>query len=119
MNQNFTWGANVIVPDLAGWKKERLPKLPDTAYFELAPNWVCETLSPSTAKYDKIVKLRIYAENSVPYYWITDPINKTVDVLVLEDGSYKLAATFGGDDKISAPPFEAMEFDLGDLWKRE
>ncbi len=106
----------VIVPDIAGWKKDRLPKLPEEAYFELVPDWVCEILSPSTAKYDRISKSRAYAKNGVPYYWIVDPLNRTLEVLVLDGTSYRLEAGFEGNDRISAPPFEAMKFDLGDLW---
>ena len=105
-----------IVPDIAGWKKDRLPELPETAHFELDSDWVCEVLSPSTARYDKISKLRIYADNKVPYYWIVDPTYRTLEVLILDDKGYRLAATFEGSDKVSAPPFEAIEFDLGDLW---
>lgn len=106
----------VVVPDIAGWRKDRLPKLPDIAYFELAPDWVCETLSSSTARYDRISKLRIYAENGVSYYWIVDPQLRTLEVLTLDNKGYRLEATFEGADKVLAPPFEAIEMDLGDLW---
>ena len=106
----------VVVPDISGWKKDRLPKLPDTAHFELAPDWVCEILSPLTARYDRISKLRTYADNKVPYYWIVDPQHRTLEALALDDRDYKLKATFGGPDKVSAPPFESIEINLGDLW---
>ncbi len=107
---------NVVVPDLAGWKKERLPRLPKTAYSELPPDWVCEVLSPSTARYDRVSKLRIYAANKIPYYWIIDPIAKTLEILVFDGGSYKFEVAFSEDERVSAPPFEAIEFDLGALW---
>ena len=107
---------NVVVPDIAGWKRERMPTLPETAYFELPPDWVCEVLSPSTARHDKISKMRIYAVNAIPHYWILDPINKILDVLVLQGENYQTAMAFGENDKVSAPPFESVEFDLGDLW---
>ena len=105
-----------VVPDLAGWRKDRLPKLPEKNHFELAPDWVCEVLSPSTARYDKLSKLQIYAENKVPYYWIVDPTNRVLEVFILDSGNYRIGPVFGGDDKVSAPPFEVVEFDLGDLW---
>jgi len=107
----------VIVPDTAGWKKERLPKMPDTAFFELPPDWVCEVLSPSTARYDKISKLRAYAENGVPYYWIVDPRLRTLEVLRLDKKGYRLEGVFEGTDKVSAPPFEVVEIDLEELWE--
>ena len=107
---------NVIVPDLAGWKKDRLPKLPETAYFELSPDWVCEVLSPSTARYDRVSKMRIYAINEIPYYWVIDPIGRTLEVFVLQDETYRMKISFTGSNKVLAPPFEAIELDLGALW---
>lgn len=109
-------GEQVIVPDIAGWKKDRLPKLPEKSHFELAPDWVCEVLSPSTARYDKLSKLQVYAENKVSHYWIVDPINKVLEVFVLDSGSYRVGPVFGGEDKVKAPPFTELEFNLGDLW---
>ncbi len=106
----------VIVPDIGGWKKERLPKLLEEAYFSLAPDWVCEVLSPSTARYDRISKLKIYAHNKVPYYWIVDPLNRTLEVLVLDKKNYKVDLVFGKDDLVKAPPFDKLEFNLGKLW---
>ena len=70
-------GADILVPDLAGWKRARMPKLPDTAWFELAPDWVCEILSPSTAKVDRAEKLPLYA-NGVAHCWLVDPDLKTL-----------------------------------------
>lgn len=106
----------VIVPDLAGWKKNRLPKLPESTHFEQIPDWVCEILSPSTARYDRISKLRIYAENGVPHYWILDPVSQTLEVFTHDKKSYRLEAAFEGFNKVSAPPFEAIKLDLGELW---
>ena len=107
---------NVVVPDIAGWKRDRMPKLPETAYFELPPDWVCEILSPSTARHDRIPKMNIYSVNEIPHYWIVDPINKTLEVFALESSSYRNIITFGENDRVSAPPFEEIEFDLGNLW---
>ncbi len=110
---------NVIVPDLAGWKKDRLPKLPETAYFELPPDWVCEVLSPSTACYDRVSKMRIYAINEIPYYWVIDPIGRTLEIFVLQDETYRMEIGFTGSDEVLAPPFEAIGLDLGALWDYE
>ena len=107
---------DVIVPDISGWKKERMPVYPDVTQFELSPDWVCEVLSPSTARYDKISKLKIYAENKVPYYWIVDPLNRVLEIFTLDKKTYKLAFVFGKNDLVKAPPFEELEFDLGSFW---
>ena len=107
---------NVVVPDLAGWKKDRLPKLPETAYFELPPNWVCEVLSTSTSRYDRVSKMRIYAVNGIPYYWIIDPIGRTLEVFVLQGQNYQMEIGFTESDKVLAPPFNAIELDLRVLW---
>ncbi len=106
----------VVVPDVAGWKRERLPKPAGTTYFSLAPDWACEVLSPSTVRYDRISKLKIYAENKVPYYWIVDPLNRVLEVLILDGKGYKADLAFGKDDLVKAPPFEDLEFNLGELW---
>ena len=107
---------NTVVPDLAGWKRDRLPKLPETAYFELPPDWVCEVLSPSTARYDRVLKMRIYAVNEIPYYWVIDPIGRTLEVFAFQGKTYRMEIGFTGSDKVLAPPFEAIELDLGVLW---
>ena len=107
---------NVIVPDIGGWKTDRMPELPKTAYFESPPDWVCEVLSPLTARYDKVSKMRIYAANDIPHYWIVDPTHKLLEIFVLRDEGYRMEMTFGENDKVSAPPFEAIEFNLGVLW---
>ena len=107
---------DVVVPDIAGWKKERMPVYPDVKQFELSPDWVCEVLSPSTASYDKISKLKIYAENKVPYYWIVDPLNRVLEIFTLDEKTYKLAFAFGKNDLVKTPPFEELEFNLGSLW---
>ena len=67
-------GPQVLVPDLAGWQRERMPSLPETAWFELAPDWVCEVMSPSTARIDRVEKLPIYAAAGVGHVWHIDPI---------------------------------------------
>lgn len=109
-------GANVLVPDLAGWGRKRLPRLPDTAYFETAPDWVCEVLSPSTTRIDRTDKLTVYASFGVGHAWYVDPDARTLEVLALTSGKWLLAATFKDADPITAPPFEAHTFPLDVLW---
>lgn len=110
-------GPHVVVPDIAGWGRDRLTELPKTAYFELRPDWVCEVLSPSTVRADRTDKLAIYAEFGVSHAWYVDPDQRTLEVFALIDGVWTLPATFKDDDAVTAPPFEAHTFSLGVLWQ--
>ena len=108
---------HVLVPDLAGWRRERLPELPkDKAYFDLAPDWVCEVLSPSTAALDRGEKRQIYAQQRVAHVWLIDPDVKTLEVLSLDGSTYRLLDVFSGESMIRAVPFDAVELELGALW---
>lgn len=107
---------DVLVPDIAGWRRERMPEFHDVAAFELAPDWVCEVLSPSTARLDRNYKTRVYAQHGVEYGWIVDALNRSVELSQLETGRWQLMETFVGDDPVRIPPFEALELRLGDLW---
>lgn len=110
------WGPHVIVPDIAGWRRERMPKLPETAYFETAPDWVCEVLSPSTARIDHTDKLAICAAHGVGHCWLVDPDARTLEVLALTGAKWLLAATFKDADPVTAPPFDVHTFALDVLW---
>ncbi len=109
-------GRDILVPDLAGWRRERMPSYPDAAYFELAPDWVCEVVSPTTGRLDRVRKMPRYAANSIPFLWLVDPIAKTLEVYRPEKGSWLLAGTHGGDDRVRAEPFDAIELVLQPLW---
>ena len=109
-------GDDVLVPDLAGWRSERLPSVPEEAYFTLPPDWVCEVLSPSTSRVDRTRKLPIYARAAVPYAWLIDPATQTLEVYRLESGHWMVVATHGGDEQVRAVPFDAIELDLSRLW---
>jgi hypothetical protein len=110
-------GDDVVVPDLAGWRRERMPALPDTAWFTLAPDWVCEILSPSTARIDRALKMPIYAREGVPHLWLVDPEACTLEVYRLQDdGHWLLLATLKEGEAVSQPPFEAIAFRLDLLW---
>ena len=109
-------GPDVLVPDLAGWRRTRMPHVPETAYFPLAPDWICEILSPSTASLDRAKKLTIYAREGVGHAWLMDPIARTLEVLRLEGGRWTILVTHAGDDTVRVEPFEAIEFSLGEFW---
>ncbi len=110
-------GDDILVPDLAGWRRERMPSLPETAWFDLSPDWVCEILSPSTARVDRIIKMPIYAREGVAYLWLVDPDLKSLEAFELNDnGHWTLTATLKDDDPVSLPPFDAIEFPLDALW---
>ena len=106
----------VVVPDIAGWKKDCLPQLPETAFFELAPDWVCEVLSPSTARKDRILKLPLYAEHGVGHAWLIDPVLKTLEAYQLEDRFWKLIGAFSEKDVVSIAPFDEIAIELKLLW---
>jgi len=107
---------DVIVPDLAGWRRERMPAIPDTAFFTLVPDWVCELLSPSTERIDRGRKLRIYAEARVAHAWLVNPTERTLEVLRLRDGAWTIVAVCTGSDTVRVEPFDAIELPLGRLW---
>lgn len=106
----------IIVPDLAGWRRERMPELPETAWFELAPDWVCEVLSPTTALHDRIRKMPIYAEYQVQHLWLVDPLQKTLEAYRLQAGKWLLLGAWAEDDTARIEPFEAIELTLTVLW---
>ena len=81
-------GADVLVPDLAGWRRERMSEIPDVHFFEIAPDFCCEILSPSTARLDRVRKLPVYAEHLVGHVWLVDPLAQSLEVFVLDGPSY-------------------------------
>ena len=109
--------ADVLVPDLAGWRRERLPDLPQEPYFSIAPDWVCEVVSPSTAAIDRVKKITIYAREQVHHAWLIDPIARTLEVLRLERDRWTIVANWSGFGVLRAEPFEAIELDLSLLWE--
>ena len=109
-------GDDIFVPDLAGWKRERMPALPETAWFELEPDWICEVLSPSTARLDRAEKMPLYAHYGVSYCWLVDPDLQTLEAYKLVDQRWLLLKTLDKDKMVSIEPFDATEFCLADLW---
>ncbi len=109
-------GEDVIVPDLAGWRRECLPLLPEDAHFILAPDWACEVISPRSASHDRVKKMRIYAREGVLNVWLIDPMGRTLEVFRLEEGRWILVSTHAEDEKVRAEPFDAIELALADWW---
>jgi Uma2 family endonuclease len=107
---------DVVVPDIAGWRTSRMPDKPTGAFITLAPDWLCETLSPSTAKLDRTKKLRIYARERVPHVWFVDARRETLDVFALRETSLVTQATYRGNDPVRIEPFDAIEIELEFLW---
>jgi Uma2 family endonuclease len=110
------FGNDVLVPDLAGWRRERLPSTPDLPYLTLAPDWVCEVVSPSTEYIDRRKKLRIYAREGVTHAWLVDPLRQSLEILALEAGRLEPMEEHYGDATVRARPFDAIELELRALW---
>lgn len=110
--------STVVVPDLSGWRRERLPGVPDTPAIAVRPDWVCEILSPGAAntRRDRVLKQATYHRVGVPWVWIVDPIAQTVEVLTHRDEGYLIAAVHTGAVEVVVPPFEAEPVDLGAWW---
>jgi Uma2 family endonuclease len=109
-------GPDVAVPDLAGWRVERMPHVPTAPYFTLAPDWVCEVVSPSTERIDRKKKLRIYAREGVRHCWLINPLKHTIEIRRLEGTDWVLV-THKGNEVINPEPFDALPLPLVRLWK--
>jgi Uma2 family endonuclease len=110
---------DILVPDVAGWRRERMPEMPHAAAFELAPDWVCEVLSPATVAADRTDKMFIYPRAHVTHVWHVDPLAQTLEVFRLLDAqTYELRAAWRGDAVVRAEPFDAIVLELSALWAR-
>jgi Uma2 family endonuclease len=113
---------DILVPDLAGWRRERMPDAigseDDASFYTLAPDWICEVLSPKTARTDRVKKMRIYRREGVTHVWLVDPTEQTLEAYGLESGRYVQLDVHEGDEKVRAEPFEVFELDLALLWAR-
>jgi Uma2 family endonuclease len=109
---------DALVPDLAGWRRERMPEMPHAAAFELAPDWVCDVLSPATQSHDRIKKMRVYAREQVGHVWLVDPSAQTLEVYARASDAWLRCQSLQGAEKIRALPFEQLELDLAALWER-
>ena len=111
-------GEDVLVPDLAGWRRERMRQMPHAAAFDLAPDWVCEVLSPSTLSIDRVGKVPIYAREGVGHVWLVDPLSQLLEVLRLDGATYRFIASYSAAATVRAEPFAAIALDLSILWAR-
>ncbi len=111
-------GENILVPDLAGWRRQRMSQLPDIDETYIVPDWICEVLSPSTLSFDLGRKSDIYARAGVDYMWLVDPNTYSLEAFKLQGSDWELIDSLYGDVPVSLPPFEEISFDLGDLWLR-
>ena len=109
-------GDDILVPDLAGWRRTRMPSYPETAYTTLAPDWVCEILSPSTRRLDLEAKRPVYAREGVRHLWLVDPAERTLEAFELTAGEWSRIAIAADDEPVRIAPFEAVSFSLDDLW---
>jgi Uma2 family endonuclease len=114
---HFIRDTEVLVPDLAGWRRERMPVLPEDHRFEVVPDWVCEVLSPSTYRKDRVIKMKTYAQYGVAYLWLIDPLARILEAYALDEGHWTVAGLYQGQDEVSVAPFDAIAIALGDLWE--
>lgn len=113
---HFVRDTEVVVPDLAGWQRQRMPEIPEGHRFEVVPDWVCEILSPGTAKKDRTRKLPLYARRGVAHCWLVDPHERTLETYELRAGEWAWLATLHDLDPVAQPPFAAVSFSLAELW---
>lgn len=108
-------GADVLVPDLAGWRRDRLASIPNVVGITQAPDWVCEVLSPTTARLDRAKKMRIYAREQVGHLWLLDPIARTLETYRLDGEHWVVLATYV-DEAVRAAPFDAVALTMRRWW---
>lgn len=108
----------ILVPDLAGWRCERLPEVEDVAFETLAPDWICEVLSRSTEAVDRADKMPTYATHGVQHAWLVHPIRRTLEVFRLQSDKWLTLATHRDDQRVHAEPFEELELDLSLVWRK-
>lgn len=111
-------GSDIVVPYLAGWRRERMPEMPDGPFFELAPDWACEISLPFTDKVERASKAPVYPREKVRHTWLIDPLMKTLEVFRLDGDSYRLVTTYRGSARVRVEPFDAFELELSSLWTK-
>lgn len=110
------FGADVLVPDLVGWRRQRMPVMPKVPWFELVPDWLCEVASPSTYRYDRSIKLERYRQAGVAYVWLVDTEARGIEVLKLSCAAWTLVGHYFGEEPIALEPFAATPIACADLW---
>lgn len=107
---------DIVRPDLAGWRRTRLPSPKGVRPIDVVPNWICEVLSPSNERHDRVFKQQLYARHGVPNYWLVDPIEEILEAYILQNGAWTVAGTYDRDAVARIPPFEAVELPVGRLF---
>lgn len=110
------FGGDLLVPDIAGWRRERLPTYPERNFFEIVPDWLCEILSGSTERRDRTLKMRIYGAAGIPHFWLIDPRLQMLEAFENSSGRWTKFGDWNSDDTVRAPPFDAIQFNLAGLW---
>ena len=113
---HFVRDVEVMVPDVAGWRRTRMPSLPTDQRYEVYPDWICEVLSPSTCSKDREIKMPLYAKYGVTDAWVIDPVAGTLEAYQRSGSEWTQLGTYGAEVVVSAQPFEAARFRVGDLW---
>jgi Uma2 family endonuclease len=113
---HFVRDTEVLVPDLGGWRRERMPEIPSDQRCEVVPDWICEVLSPATRSKDREIKMPLYARYGVAHAWIIDPVRQTLEAYALRDAEWTQPVVYGPEDTVAAAPFEAAAFRVADLW---
>ena len=114
---HFIRDTEVLVPDLAGWRRERMPRLPSDHRFDVVPDWVCEIVSPSTARTDRFTKMPVYGRYGVSYLWLVDPVARTLETFTLREGQWTVIGLFQDQEIVSVEPFQEIGLELGALWE--
>lgn len=112
-------GQDIVVPDIAGWRRERMPSIPNVAYFELPPDWVCEVVSPTTGRLDRVRKMPVYARERIGHLWLVDPLQRVLEVYRLESDRWMVVGTYGGAERVCAEPFADVEIEIKRWWLDE
>jgi Uma2 family endonuclease len=110
---------DLVRPDVAGWRRERMPERPVVRPVTVAPDWICEILSPSNRKRDLVDKHNLYHRHGVSHYWQVDPEAQTLTVLGHEPDGYKVLLVASGLQPVRAAPFEQLEFSVAELLGEE
>ncbi len=113
---HFVYRVEVVVPDLAGWRRQRMPQFPDVPMFEIVPDWVCEILSPSTARKDREIKMPLYARDGVGWLWLIDPARRQIEVFERDGETWQARARAGADEQTALAPFPVVTLTLSHLW---
>ncbi|MGA2936177.1 MAG: Uma2 family endonuclease [Syntrophobacteraceae bacterium] len=110
------FGEDILVPDVAAWKRARFPVDEGHNWISVSPAWICEVLSPRTARMDKTGKMPVYARSGVQHLWLIDPLARTLDAFRLEEGKWVVIGLFVQNDRVRVEPFQETLLDLSDLW---